>query len=89
MPIYTKNRIVKVSCQDCGWNLVINRGGFGDCLTGGGVIKLAMSRLGECCPACKSSATSVTPAGWLAYINPVASIRRIYWFFMITSGKAG
>jgi len=34
MPIYTPNHVVKVSCPDCGWDLLVHRGGFGDCLTG-------------------------------------------------------
>lgn len=79
MPIYIKSRIVKVTCRDCGWHLVVSRGGFGDCLTGGNALRFVLSRLGEHCHACKSTATSVTPAGWLAYINPVESIRRMYW----------
>ena len=87
MPIYTKNRLVKVTCRECGWHLVINRGGFGDCVTGADAFRIAMCRLGECCPACQSRSVDEQPASLLAYRNPVESIRRIYWLLVDWRGS--
>jgi hypothetical protein len=79
MPIYTKNRVVKVTCRECGWSLVINRGGFGDCVNGTDSFNIAMCRLGECCPSCKSRSLDEQSASRLAYFNPVGWLRRFYW----------
>ncbi len=78
MPIYTPNHVVKVSCPDCGWHLIVNRGGFGDCLTGQNALRLALSLTPDACPRCGASNLQESPASFLQKHNPIEAIRRLH-----------
>ncbi len=79
MAIKTPDRIVKIICMNCGWHLVLNRGGVGDCLTGNMALRLASNLFHEQCPSCKHHQFREEPATLWERMNPVEFCRKCYW----------
>ncbi len=88
MPIRPPNRIVKIACGTCGWHLIVNRGGVGDCLVGHNAWKFAVNQIGEVCPKCRVGALKDIPASFWERVSPVEYLRKLHYvFFSRGKGK--
>lgn len=79
MPIRTPNRIVRVFCANCGWHLIINRGGVGDRLVGHDMWKFAVNQIGKSCPKCGCNHLKETTASAWDTINPAEYLRKLHY----------
>ena len=79
MAIRTPDRIVKITCMNCGWYLVLNHGGVGDCLTGNMALRLSSNIFNELCPICKHTQFIEFPASCWERVSPIEYCRKLYW----------
>jgi len=81
MPIKTPSQKVKVSCPNCGWHLIVNRGGLGDCLIGQNAWRFTTNQTDDYCPDCGVKELRDTPATYLERVNPAEYMRKLNYVF--------